>query len=847
MDTDVNESRINLMLSSHNINGFKNSKEFLHSRCQDETHAIFAIQEHWLKPPVRKQQGLNLLKSLHKDYDGYGTSAMTKRMESEILKGRPYGGTGFLFSKNLSQVIRPCTQYIHDRVSVIELNTKNGMILLINAYLPFYDTRNLQSQLLLYKETMAYVENIIQSNIDCRFVLLMDLNCNIYNSNHPYSKIINEFMRNYDLLSAYDFIPNFDPLSNYTRCDVKTNSYTLIDNIIISRSLSDIVCDASIAHYGNNVSDHNPVELVISVDIDTFHESKKCYTEYIPWSSLTETELSIFRDTMENGLNAINVPYHSILHGCKRCESTDHLLEIENYYDQILNVLRISDAVLPRRKHGIAKHFWSNELDDLKQKSIDAFSLWKLAGRPSSGPLHLEKTTARMQYKRALRLAKKQQCNQLSDDFVENLLNGDSVRFWKNWNDLESNNNVVTRVDGYFKHGDISNAFADTFSKVYRDQTRSDLEDEFGQLHKSYNEKHANDSISPYLLSWSEFLVCISKTKTGKATGSFVKPQHLLHGSPLLSLHLHLLYNGLIQHEYVPQDFLNTIVTPVIKDTSGDHSDSKNYRPITLSSLFSQLFEHAINIKIAHLLSTNDLQLGFKSKHSCSHALFVLNETVDYFTKHGSNVFVTFLDCSKAFDKVPHKALFSKLIERGVPLCFINLLVYWLSNLTSRVRWLSTFSAPFSITSGVKQGGILSPNLFTVFVDDLLNLLKKSGIGCHINSLYLGSIMYADDLTLLAPTRSAMQTMIVYVKNIVMNIVFLLMQKRRNLCFLEMDMIHFTLLIFHHLRKRAISLDFQLHRTFTAFRSLEARKPTNFFGGAMKSGVKRIVMSCSNF
>ena len=56
-------------LVQSNINGFKNSKEFLHSRCQDETHAIFAIQEHWLKPPVRKQQGLNLLKSLHKDYD----------------------------------------------------------------------------------------------------------------------------------------------------------------------------------------------------------------------------------------------------------------------------------------------------------------------------------------------------------------------------------------------------------------------------------------------------------------------------------------------------------------------------------------------------------------------------------------------------------------------------------------------------------------------------------------------------------------------------------------------------------------------------------------------------------
>ena len=152
--------------------------------------------------------------------------------------------------------------------------------------------------------------------------------------------------------------------------------------------------------------------------------------------------------------------------------------------------------------------------------------------------------------------------------------------------------------------------------------------------------------------------------------------------------------------------------------------------------------------------------MGFKPRHSCSHALFVLNETVDYFTRHGSTVFVTFLDCSKAFDKVPHKVLYSKLIERGVPLCFINLLIYWLSNLSSRVRWQSAFSDSFTITSGVKQGGILSPNLFTVFVDDLISLLKKSGMGCQIESLYVGSIMYADDLTLLAPTRSAMQKMI---------------------------------------------------------------------------------------
>ena len=151
-----------------------------------------------------------------------------------------------------------------------------------------------------------------------------------------------------------------------------------------------------------------------------------------------------------------------------------------------------------------------------------------------------------------------------------------------------------------------------------------------------------------------------------------MKPQHLLHGSPLLSIHIHFLFNSLIQHEYVPCEFLQTVVTPMIKDTSGNHSDLANYRPVTLSCLFSTLFEHAISVKINHLLWTEELRFGFKPKHSTTHALYVLNETVDYYVNHGSNVYVTFLDCSKAFDRLSHYGLFLKLIERGVPLCFIN-------------------------------------------------------------------------------------------------------------------------------------------------------------------------------
>ena len=183
----------------------------LRSRCEaeEEKHAVFAIQEHWLKPAFRRHQGVNQLKSIHPDYDGYGTSAMASAVENEIIKGRPYGGTGFVYSRSLSLSLRPCPQYTHERITVMELSTAGGTILLINIYLPFYDTRNISYNTNLFKDTVAYAENIIHSNPTCSFVFLMDMNCNIYDPNHVYSKIILEFMHKYRLVSSFDLIINF--------------------------------------------------------------------------------------------------------------------------------------------------------------------------------------------------------------------------------------------------------------------------------------------------------------------------------------------------------------------------------------------------------------------------------------------------------------------------------------------------------------------------------------------------------------------------------------------------------------------------------------------------------------
>jgi hypothetical protein len=176
-----------------------------------------------------------------------------------------------------------------------------------------------------------------------------------------------------------------------------------------------------------------------------------------------------------------------------------------------------------------------------------------------------------------------------------------------------------------------------------------------------------------------------------------------------------------------------------------------------LSVVFAFLFEHAVLLKAGHLLESDHLQFGFKPKHSTSHAIYVMQTYIDCFCSHGSNVFAAFLDCSKGFDKVDHNGIFIKLINRNVPLCYLCVLMYWYLNLTAKCKWGNVYSEIFSVDYGVRQGGVLSPRIFAIYIDDFILELRGSNLGCYIIEMFVAAILYADDLALLASTRSSLQ------------------------------------------------------------------------------------------
>ena len=181
------------------------------------------------------------------------------------------------------------------------------------------------------------------------------------------------------------------------------------------------------------------------------------------------------------------------------------------------------------------------------------------------------------------------------------------------------------------------------------------------------------------------------------------------------------------------------------------------------------MFEHFILQQISSFLTTSSNQFGFKRKHSTNQCVFLYKQAVSYYVNQNSPVFRIFLDASKAFDRVNHKLLFKKLSNRNVPACLVRLLAYWYSTQCMKVRWGNVSSSPFTISNGVRQGGVLSPYLFSLYMDDLSRELNSVQSGCFVGSSLLNHLMFADDLCVFSPSIKGLQKLVKVCKEYAVN------------------------------------------------------------------------------
>ena len=160
-------------------------------------------------------------------------------------------------------------------------------------------------------------------------------------------------------------------------------------------------------------------------------------------------------------------------------------------------------------------------------------------------------------------------------------------------------------------------------------------------------------------------------------------------------------------------------------------------------------------------LFTDLLQFGLK-KASTVVCASLLKETIKYYNENNTDCYSLLLNASKAFDLVDYMKLFNTLLVRDRKMCtlVLRLLMNIYLNQQIHVKWNSTISMKSSISNGVKQGGYLSPSLFSVYLNKLIQILRKCNIGCRYGNHYMGVYCYADDLSLLSPTFTGLQEML---------------------------------------------------------------------------------------
>ena len=210
------------------------------------------------------------------------------------------------------------------------------------------------------------------------------------------------------------------------------------------------------------------------------------------------------------------------------------------------------------------------------------------------------------------------------------------------------------------------------------------------------------------------------------------------------------LFNAIIPTRCVPSACLQGVVVHLPK--GGDTGDCSNYRPLTLLPVIDKLFAKLLSKHIARAVCLHDQQYAFRPGRGTLNPLQNLLAVVWRQTQANQAMYACFFYAAKAYDSVSHALLLHCLIQCSVVGPVFAVLVALYSSASSRVRVGAALSPTFAVQRGVAQGCPLSPLLYAIFIDPVLQDMQSLS---HPDMLWVGpptskrnlvGQAYADDL-----------------------------------------------------------------------------------------------------
>ena len=367
--------------------------------------SCFQLQEHF-------KSSKSVESYFKREFKNYSSYVIPAYREASIGTGRAKGGLVQMMAKdiNIKKEKIPSRSW---RIQAQVLHIASYRILWINCYFPTDNFAVICNDKEL-GETLDALENILDSNVYNDCIIGGDFNFDM-RRNTGFVNAVKQFLDEAGLKSVWNKF-NVD----YTHIHTDQRSVSTIDHFFVNQRLLDCVIDAGAMHFGDNLSRHSPIMIKLKIPKLTEKVQTPNNIEFRrpAWYKANQDEKNLYRAALSKNLANLQLP--ESIHCCStNCDSSDHTKERDRLLLDIVSCVNETSykyIPLQARKRPTTSGFvtscqplpgWKENIAPLKRDSIFWHSVWRSAGRPSSGALHNLMISTRGKYHYAIKVAKR--------------------------------------------------------------------------------------------------------------------------------------------------------------------------------------------------------------------------------------------------------------------------------------------------------------------------------------------------------------------------------------------------------------------------------------------------------